>query len=53
MTAFIKGELKTRTLMVSHKENVVKNAESLIGASFVKAMKTSKAYSLDLREYRE
>jgi chromosome segregation ATPase len=53
VTNFIKTELKTRTMIVSHKENVVKNANSLIGASYVKAVKTSKVYSLDLRDYRE
>jgi len=39
--------------MVSHKEHVVKNAMSLVGASFIKAQKTSKAFSLDLRNYSQ
>ena len=51
VTDFIKNSLKTQTIMVSHKEVVVKEADSLIGCSFVKGQKTSKSYSLDLRKY--
>ena len=36
VTDFIKNELKTKTIIVSHKEFVIKNTLSLIGASFVK-----------------
>ncbi len=53
ITDFIRDELKCQTLMVSHKEHVVKNAMSLVGASFIKAQKTSKAFSLDLRNYSQ
>ena len=48
---FMKGQLQTQTIMISHKEVVIKEADSLVGCSFVKAQKTSKAYSLDLRKY--
>ncbi len=51
VTDFMKRHLKAQTVMISHKENVIKEADSLIGCSFVKAQKTSKAYSLDLRQY--
>eukprot|EP00347_Sterkiella_histriomuscorum_P000387 403376057 len=53
VTDFIKNELKTQTLIISHKEFVIKNTLSLIGASFVKDQKTSMAYSLDLRNYKD
>jgi structural maintenance of chromosome 1 len=53
VTDFVRNELVTQTLMVSHKEHVVKNAMSLIGTSFIKQQKTSKVYSLDLRNYSE
>ena len=51
ITDFIRDELKSQTLMISHKENVVKNANCLIGASFIKNQKTSKVFSLDLANY--
>lgn len=53
VTDFMKKHLKSQTIMISHKENVIKEADSLIGCSFVKAQKTSKSYSLDLRKYEE
>ena len=34
ITDFLSKELMTQTLMISHKENVIKHAESLIGATF-------------------
>jgi chromosome segregation ATPase len=49
---FMKGQLQTQTIMISHKEVVIKEADSLVGCSFVKAQKTSQAYSLDLRKYQ-
>ena len=36
VTTYIKEELGTQTLMISHKEFVVKDSQSLIGCSFVK-----------------
>ena len=48
---FMKKHLKAQTIMITHKEVVIKEASSLLGCSFVKAHKTSKAYSLDLRKY--
>ena len=48
---FMKKHVKAQTLMVTHKEVVIKEADSLLGCSFVRAQKTSKAYSLDLRKY--
>lgn len=51
ITDFIKNNLHCQTLMVSHKEVVIKEAQSLLGCSFVKGQKTSKAYSVDLRKY--
>ena len=53
ITDFIKDELKCQVLMISHKEHVMRNAFSLIGASFIKTQKTSKIYSLDLRRFSE
>ena len=47
---FIKSQLQTQSIMISHKEVVVKEADSLIGCSFIKGQYTSKAYSLDLRK---
>ena len=50
VTEFIKKHLQTQTILISHKEVVIKEAESLIGCSFVKGgQRTSKSYSLDLR----
>ena len=51
LTKYIKNKLSgmTQILMISHKDLVVKEADSLVGCSFVKHQKTSKAYSLDLR----
>jgi chromosome segregation ATPase len=37
VTQFMKSQLKAQTVMVSHKEVVIKEAQSLIGCSFVKA----------------
>ena len=51
VTDFIKFNLNTQTVMISHKEPVIKEADSLIGCSFVKGQKTSKSYSLDLRKF--
>ena len=51
VTGFIKSNLHCQTLMVSHKDVVVAEADSLIGCSFVKGQKTSKSYSLDLRKF--
>ena len=48
---FMKKHLKAQTLMITHKDVVFKEADSLLGCSFVKAHKTSKAYSLDMRKY--
>lgn len=48
---FMKKSLGAQTIMVTHKEVVIKEADSLLGCSFVRAHKTSKAYSLDLRNY--
>ena len=53
VTDFIKAKLNAQTLMISHKEMVIKEAQSLIGCSFVKGQKTSKAYSLDLTKYKQ
>ena len=56
VTDFVKTQLHTQTLMISHKEVVIKEAMSLIGCSFVRTggqQKTSKAYSLDLRRYTD
>lgn len=36
ITDFIREELHTQTILVSHKENVVKHAKSLVGTSFIK-----------------
>lgn len=36
VTDFIKQHLQTQTIMISHKEVVIKEADSLIGCSFVK-----------------
>jgi len=52
VTDFIKKHLQAQTIMISHKEVVIKEADSLIGCSFVKGgQRTSKSYSLDLRQY--
>jgi structural maintenance of chromosome 1 len=53
LTEFMRGQLGAQTVMISHKEVVIKEALSLIGCSFVRTggQKTSKAYSLDLRKY--
>lgn len=53
VTDFIKGHLRSQTVMISHKEVVIKEAQSLVGCSFSKDQKTSKAYSLDLTKYDE
>lgn len=53
VTDYIKKHLKSQIMIVSHKELVTKNAHSLIGVSFVRDQKTSMAYSLDLRGYKE
>ncbi len=51
ITDFIRDELRTQTIIVSHKEHVVKHAQCLVGASFVKDQKTSKAFSINLEDY--
>ena len=53
ITQFIKNKLKTQTMIISHKENVIKNTLSLIGASFSKDQKTSLTHSLDIRKYAD
>ena len=51
VTDYIKSQLNAQVIMISHKEVVIKEADSLVGCSFVKAQKTSQSYSLDLRKY--
>lgn len=53
VTDFIRRELQTRTLIVSHKEAVIKMADSLVGASFIRERRTSQALSVDLRGYEQ
>ncbi len=49
VTDFMKKQLTSQTIMITHKEVVFNEANSLIGCSFVKGSRTSKSYSLDLR----
>lgn len=53
VTTYLQHHLKSQCLIVSHKEDLVSKSESLVGASFIKKAVSSKAFSLDLRQYTE
>lgn len=52
VTNYLKASLdRTQTLIISHKEELASKTESLLGVCMLKDHQTSKAYSMDLKEF--